>query len=162
MKWRWTNWRRVLALVAVLGLCSLGAQADNIGRLEKQDLKGQFGFNLTEVRCLLSGGVGHCDVEFCPHSGTLSFDGVGMVTIYEVRQCPDEIPQGTFRTYSYSVASDGSFVVRGLDSSARPGVGTPSTGSSGRRRVHHLRGCRPDLSRWGGGVAWAARHLTTG
>src|SRR3989449_6521930 len=113
MKWRWTSWRRVLALVALLGLCSLGAQADNIGRSEKQDLKGQFGFNLTEVRCLLSGGVGRCDVEFCPHSGTLSFDGVGTVTIYEVRQCPDEIPQGTFRTYSYSVASDESFEIEG-------------------------------------------------
>src|SRR5207249_5620959 len=97
MKWRWKNWRRVLALVALLGLCSLGAQADNIGRLEKQDPKGQFGFNLTEVQCLLSGGVGRCDVEFCPHSGTLSFDGVGTVTIYEVRQCPDEIPYLTSR-----------------------------------------------------------------
>lgn len=102
----------LLTAIAVTFLLVSDTSAEGGPTFSSRDLRGEYFFNLVEIR---EEGVGDPPVpttDYCDVAGTLNFDGIGTVDINSTRRCSATGKQTDDPlTLNYTVNSDGSFVI---------------------------------------------------
>lgn len=83
------------------------------GGYSARDLSGEYIFNLAEVRTEFdySSGVPVPVTDYCDHSGTLNFDGVGVMTVTETRRCSFTGTVADSATLNYTVDPSGGVLI---------------------------------------------------
>ena len=100
----------MMAVTVVLLAVSLSRTARADRPYDARSLRGEYFFNMIEIRNETSGGIPV--VDYCDQAGTVTFDGAGGGSVDLVRRCSFSGSGSSVFPFTYTVSPDGSLLLR--------------------------------------------------